>query len=160
MKKFILCCIPQPKDSEAIESLIGVYFQDIQSLSENILFLQHQQWSEVRSWLINLANKLYDTPPNFLMDSTCLAEAIDCFYKSLPDDFDGDKYDFMIDELYEFRVNHDLRFAFRGTDIPSVLIGLYKNNLTVSWVNKLGQYEHQIISQIYWNDTPISQIST
>ena len=69
------------------------------------------------------------------------------FYDEIPENID-EAISENLDKLYTYRCKHDLRFAFRGTDIPSILIGVYKNSLSISWIDKNGKIFNYNLSSI------------
>ena len=54
---------------------------------------------------------------------------INAFYATASDDV-LEKY---ADELFEFRTKHDLRFAFRGTDVVSAIICRTNGKLSIHY---------------------------
>ena len=160
MKNFILRKVQNQKlGFQTSEDLIDAYISDDLNSFDSQIFTQHHSEVEVDIWLKELVARIIDLPPSFLKEATCLAEAIDNFYEALPEELDDATYSLILDKLYDFRQVHDLRFAFRGTDIPSVLIVYYSGCLTVSWLREdMAKYENHVISQIYWNDSPLLSV--
>jgi hypothetical protein len=99
------------------------------------IFSQYYPLDEIVGWFNeNLHFILNEAAPNFLPKAICLAEATDMFYELLPYiEDDDDSFDSVLDSMYEYMSRHNLRSAFQGTDVPSVLLGIYDGNLTVSW---------------------------
>ena len=81
------------------------------------------------SWLAEVASHLrHDAPPTYLPKRESLAAAIESFYDNALDS----ELNLVEEDLFEYRSHHDLRFGFRGTDVPSVLIGSWQGGPTVS----------------------------
>ena len=81
------------------------------------------------SWVAKVAWHLRnDAPPRYLPKCRSLAAAVESFYE----DASNSELDIVEEDLFQYRSHHDLRFAFRGTDVPSVLIGRWQGEVTLS----------------------------
>lgn len=74
----------------------------------------------------NIESIKNDILPVPIGDYVSIAKIIRDFYSS--DDMD----EFIIGELYNYRVSHGLRFAFRGRDIPDIYIGKLNDDYQIS----------------------------
>lgn len=111
------------------EKKIVVKVRNQISGDEYILLKQSHSIEQVLHWFNLWADKIKnDEPPKWLPETVTLANATEAFYNTAPDDL----VDSAWDEVYSYRTRHDLRFAFRGADIPSVLIGRWHGMDTVS----------------------------
>ncbi|OUL97926.1 hypothetical protein A8M77_34425 [Variovorax sp. JS1663] len=81
------------------------------------------------SWVAKVAWHLgHDAPPTYLPKRESLAAAVESFYEDVLDS----ELDIVEEDLFQYRSRHDLRFAFRGTDVPSILIGSWRGDITLS----------------------------
>lgn len=91
---------------------------------------------EFFAWFSGLLSELLvkSDAPRFLNDSGALAESIDNFYQHATD-VEIEKFG---DELFDYRKVHDFRFGFRGTNVPSILLGRWHDSITISSVCEKG----------------------
>jgi len=81
------------------------------------------------SWFTeNEYNIRNDKLPLDTIEGYSISQIIEHFYESVSDDIAGSN---LVDEAYEYRSKHGVRFGFRGQDISDVYIGL----------NSSGEYE-------------------
>ena len=135
MKRFSLRQVKPASIETGFPELINAaIFNDDDSINNHV-FSQYYSSKEILDWFNeNISFILNEVEPTFLPKANCLAEAIEMFYRSLSDDdLDNGHFDSMLDTLFEYKTRHDLKFAFRGTDIPNVFLGVYRGHLTVSW---------------------------
>lgn len=116
------------------------------------IFNQLQEYYIVEEWFkANIGFIEEEKEPKFLQNSESLLSAIEKIYADFPDGFDPD-IDFEIDSklnsIHEYRTRHDLGFAFRGTDISDVIVGLYNRYLTISWLDKNKNIQSKKIEKI------------
>lgn len=65
-------------------------------------------------------------------ENKSIADSIDRFY----DEYDDDSDDIQqLEEIYEYRTRHGLRFTFRGRDVPDIYIGKFHNEYEISLCN-------------------------
>ena len=91
---------------------------------------QRHDVEQIKSWLCKVLNIhdasvpacLRGTKKNLLLE-------IKTFYATASDQ----RMEQFADELFEFRIKHDLRFAFRGTDVPSAIILRMNGNLQIHY---------------------------
>ncbi|PNG52886.1 MULTISPECIES: DUF637 domain-containing protein [unclassified Variovorax] len=69
-----------------------------------------------------------------------LATAVESFYENASDA----ELDVVEEDLFQYRSRHDLGFAFRGTDVPSVLIGRWQGEVTLSNDGDLGRVIEEV----------------
>lgn len=93
----------------------------------------------IKNWFFFAASDkgIPQLPPWLNNEQDNLLKRIDLFYARASDD-ELDKYS---SGLFEFRMAHDLRFAFRGTDIPSTIIYRRNENLYIAY--RQGEYFHE-----------------
>lgn len=86
---------------------------------------------KITDWFKALETKTDALPPKVLdtYAEATLAESISAFYEKASDELS----DSIFEEMLTYRKSHDVRFAFRGSDIPSVVIGTWCGQLTISW---------------------------
>lgn len=132
-----------PEDSSAKKSEERLISLVVQSPTGDVVRRVIEQVHNVSaffSWIAEVAwNLEHDAPPNYLPVRESLAAAIESFYESALDS----ELDQVEEDLFQYRAHHDLRFAFRGTDVPSVLLGSWQGNATLSSTAD-GGYSYQI----------------
>ncbi len=118
------------------ERLIIVSVKDETTSRE--IFRQIHDVVELQEWLFYALLHIFDPSPACLDQSINPLKAIDQFYETVPDEPD-DEFNAWVDELYNFRKVHDIRFGFRGCNIPSVLFGS-RNGQTCIWYVHNNEY--------------------
>lgn len=115
-----------PLHQEGVITLKGLI---LETGTEIVFFEQGHDVKELLLWL-NLVKSdlLKEQPPGVLDTSLTLAKSIAKFYDDAGDDIDQT----LLSQMWEYRRRHDFRFAMRGTDIPSTLIGLWRGVHTIS----------------------------
>lgn len=117
------------------------------------LFRQTHDLGSFRQWLLFAIQKMGMPPPACLgLDEGNLLEKIDNYYKNATDD-DLEKW---ADSLFDFRTSHDMRFAFRGCDVPSVVIA-YRSGQNWVYYKKGDEYVSQ---QVNLFDTTYTDLAT
>lgn len=107
------------KISPAIDSEEMLIVCIASSQKNEELFRQKHRVSDVQGWLLEAKQHLEERCPTCLKrDGGNLMEDIENFYKNSSEEY----FDECADSLFDYRVKHDLRFAFRGCNVPSVLI--------------------------------------
>jgi len=116
-------------------------------------------------WFIDNKNALLvqEIPSTNLYSS--IGETIFNFYEAMDDDFDDDK---LLDDVFEYRTTHGIRFALRGTNIPDIYIGVFNKVGTISFCDEKEKWSYEIdlanflnnVERVY-NDikTPGNQLS-
>jgi len=107
------------------------------------IFEQVYDANKFQEWLSCAFLHIFDPPPACLDRSINLLKSINQFYEAAPDEPD-DEFDKWVDEVYKFREEHDIRFGFRGCDIPSVLLGA-KDGQTCIWYSCNGEYMEESV---------------
>jgi hypothetical protein len=76
--------------------------------------------AELTDWVTkNAASLLHEEPPVVLAPGGSLAARIATFYESVDTNNDA-----AVDAVFFYRERHGLQFAFLGTDLPDIYIGL------------------------------------
>ena len=111
------------------ERLISLVLQSPTGEAVSRVVEQVHNVSACLSWVAQVAWHLrHDAPPTYLPKRESLARAVESFYE---DALEGE-LDNVEEDLFQYRSRHDLRFAFRGTDVPSVWIGRWQGEITLS----------------------------
>lgn len=103
--------------------------------------------SELISWLIENEHEIksIDIPIN-REGSGSLARKIRHFYENM------DKtHDVVVDAMFEYRSNHCLRFACRGTNFPEIYIGKSKHNYEISLSDNDSEWMYFIDIEDFFN---------
>lgn len=122
------------------EHLISLVVQSSSGDITRTVVLQVHSVAAFWEWLEGAHARIEDDDaPQYLPPQPTLAEAIECFYAHASDD----ELDMYEADLRMYRSSHDLRFAFRGTDIPSILLGRWGGSVTLSSTSEEG-YSYEI----------------
>lgn len=115
------------RDEHVIYFNIGFTQEDSKLLFKEIFSpLKVGYWFEK-----NAKNILNDEVPRFLENDYCIAQAINRkFEKS-----SAQEMDLIAEELFDYRSRHDLIFAFRGSNVQSVVLGRRNDVHTISLIN-------------------------
>jgi len=114
------------------ELLAEIVLEVVDDKAVHTIFRQKWNIRCLVDWIVRTKNLLlHEKQPDFLDSSKPTVFAIDRIF----DNYDEQSLDAVVDKLYEFRLTHDLRFAMRGTNIPSVIICKKEFNYEVSWRN-------------------------
>jgi hypothetical protein len=102
---------------------------------------QKHDISDIKNWLCAATNGPDTVLPKFLNDDhDILLRKIDMFYEKSSDE-ELEKY---AEEMFEFRMKHDLRFAFRGTDVTSAVIYRRNGKIRIEWQRENGFFVEDI----------------
>ena len=115
------------------ERVVIVSIQD--GVNSREIFRQTHWVSDVQKWLSRAMLHIFDPPPECIDGAENILESLEKFYANASDEELGT----WVDSLYQFREIHDLRFAFRGCNIPSALLGS-KNGSTCIWYSYKNEY--------------------
>lgn len=125
--------------------MISLIIQTQRGSTIKLIFAQKHHLGDFLSWLASAAWHLeHELPPSYLPLKESLAEAIEAFYSTATDEM----IESVSDDLFAYRSRHDLRFGFRGTDIPSTIIGVWKNYVTLSSATEGGYSERVNIRKL------------
>ena len=92
-------------------------------------------------WFIDNKDFLFEEKYPIFTNKKSIAFATHQFYQTLGE---NDASEEIIDAVYDYRTRHDLRFALRGTDIKSILLGLKDKAYTVSTYSQNEFWEYEI----------------
>jgi hypothetical protein len=127
----------KPSENQAVlsrgEELIEISLMNPSTDISYELVKQMHSFLSVKKWLAALvATAARDIPPIILSSTQgmTLAQSLDHFYATAPDATD----DSVWEEILEFRRSHDMVFAFRGCTVPSICVGIWRGQLTISWI--------------------------
>lgn len=82
----------------------------------------------------NIDSLMSEPIPFYLPEGGSIAEKVANFYEEYEPDCQEDN---LLDALYAYRERHDIRFALRGYDVPSVLIGKHEGQMEISRSDEL-----------------------
>lgn len=120
--------------------------------SELKIFNQLQEYFIVEKWFEENSKFLKEEKePKFLQSYECFLSSLEKFYDNISDDCDFNEdveLDSKLDIIDKYRTRHDLGFAFRGTDINDVIIGIYNGDLTICWIDENQNIQYEKIGRI------------
>lgn len=105
-------------------------------------------FAEFREWLSdNLVRITQEPLPHFFKGEDSIAKGISLFYESVdPDD------DALIDNAFDYREAHGIRFALRGARVADIYIGLHGENLEISLFSELDSWSYKIHQKSFENE--------
>lgn len=122
MNKLIFEFSPVGKIRRIIPAAGGEWFSNVVlkvrtvAGCECVLFSINWDSRVLIEWLSANADEIINEPFIFLSDRSLA--------RTIADKIEEDLSESDEDLLYEYRVKHDLRFALRGVDIPSIILGV------------------------------------
>jgi hypothetical protein len=111
---------------------------------EKIRGLLNIQWNlkELSAWLrTNKRVLLEEQPPFVEADSISIADAIARFYENV-----DVSADLKVDQMYQYRTTHGIRFGLSGTDAPDIYLGIFRgvHEISLSSVSERWRYEIEL----------------
>jgi hypothetical protein len=98
------------------------------SAQEDVLLAVRWNLQELICWFKRNSNAIANEQlPEFITWNGSISDSIDHFYDAV--DIDQDE---QIDRVFEYRQRHELCFALRGAEVPSIYIGRGKSGDEIS----------------------------
>ena len=102
----------------------------------------HGELKELHDWLKeHRVDLLQNRIPVSESKGSCIADVLCQFYNELNPDVDDPA---LMQSMYDYRVAHCLRFAFRGTDLSDIYLGTFNGVHEVSCWGKGEHWTYEI----------------
>lgn len=96
-------------------------------------------------WFKGNREALFNEKCPVLSSGKSIAFDVHQFYETLDESIEwSDMENQLIDNIYNYRLSHDIGFAIRGTNIRDIFIGLKGNTHTISFWQDEEKWEYEI----------------